>query len=597
MSSVILFFRRKENWPIFVFPLLLMLWAQFGAPALGLASFTSAMLPTSPYLGALPSGAVGSPIAPRVVVVVVDGLRLDTSRQMPFLNSLRAQGADRALQVGEMSFSLPGWTVIGTGAWQEQSGVNSNLRKDPLTLDTIFLAAKRKGLTTALVGSKDWGQLYTTGVDVTRVIPDPAGAYYNLQLIRQNDEEMTALAVAALRSKPNLTLIHLPGPDNASHGFGGASKETAEIAQQIDAELSRIMGAVDLSETAFFLTSDHGHIDRGGHAGGEPDVLNVPLVSLGKGIKPGQYPKALQADIAPTVAVLLGTAIPSHNQGDALLDEVDAPDAIKAARVVDNAKQIAGRYEAMLQVIGSATGVDRQFLMHAEEALKAQNYSDAAAAAKASSDNARSRWAASRESRLNQERLTRLPLALLILTPFLLYIWWWRRARWSWRAPLAGAVTYFLVWNLIFFVVRRLYYSISLFNTEDNIRPFITARVIDAVIALLIAMLVVGLLCWRKPGISAARNAVNAMFVVEAALVTQILIFHVLWDVTPSWYLPDFLWGFKYYMDVYQTSAFWPLPFLPLAALLPIFTVFVAVAANRLVGRFARGPKPRVAPL
>src|SRR5262245_53420089 len=126
MSAVLDFFRRPRNLPILIIPLLLLLWSRFVAPGLGERSFTSVSLYQSPYLGELPLGEAGTPVTTNVVLVVVDGLRLDTSRQLPTLNQLREQGADRVAIVGEPSFSRPGYTVMMTGGWQEQDGVTTN---------------------------------------------------------------------------------------------------------------------------------------------------------------------------------------------------------------------------------------------------------------------------------------------------------------------------------------------------------------------------------------------------------------------------------------------------------------------------------------
>ena len=89
----------------------------------------------------------GQPVVKKVIFIVIDALRDDTSRKLPALNRLREQGASRVAVVGQPSFSLPGWTVMGTGAWQEQSGFTTNFPERHLDIDTIFLAAKREGLT------------------------------------------------------------------------------------------------------------------------------------------------------------------------------------------------------------------------------------------------------------------------------------------------------------------------------------------------------------------------------------------------------------------------------------------------------------------
>ncbi len=101
MSRLVAFVRRRENWPILIIPLMLMLWARLGAIPLGVATYDSALLYNSPYRETIVPGRAGDPIARQVVIVVVDGLREDVSHQMPSLNALRQQGADRTIMTPE----------------------------------------------------------------------------------------------------------------------------------------------------------------------------------------------------------------------------------------------------------------------------------------------------------------------------------------------------------------------------------------------------------------------------------------------------------------------------------------------------------------
>ena len=154
-------------------PVGLLVWAGFVAPVLVRESFYSLVYFDSPYQAALPARRAGEAIAEQVVIVVLDGLRVDASQRMPTLNQMRALGADRVALVGQPSLSKPGWTIIGTGAWPEQSSITSNFTEKDIALDTLFLAAKRKGLTTALVGMGWWHQLYPRGVDYDQTFSPP----------------------------------------------------------------------------------------------------------------------------------------------------------------------------------------------------------------------------------------------------------------------------------------------------------------------------------------------------------------------------------------------------------------------------------------
>ncbi len=603
MSRLIAFFRRIENWPILIIPVVLLLWAQLGAPSLGLATFDSLSYYNSPYRGhsplveKLPDGKPGEPIAKHVVLIVIDALREDTSHKMPVVDKLRGQGASRVSVVGQPSLSLPGWTVIGTGAWQEQSGFTTNFPLNAEDLDTLFLSAKRSGLKTALVGSAEWSQLFDQGVDVRDT---PKASYSNekeeyedMDNILAYDTQLGQSGLEALKQQPDFALLYFTGVDRAGHGYGGTSQQYLNAALLDDKYIGQFMDQIDLTDTAVLITSDHGQVDTnwdggGGHGGWEPVVLHTPLVAVGKGVKPGQYPDARQADIAPTIAALLGIAIPTHNQGTVLTDMLDAPDAVKAARLVDNADQIATRYQAMIAVTGSKAVVDRQPLTQAQDKLKSGDAAGAQALALQSMDANRALFDAARASRLAGERWLRLLGALWLLLPVGLYGWVWARARWSWKAPVLVGLGVLIALPLIYLVVRGLTYSLTMFNRDSEIETFLTGRVIDALIVLLVATLVVAV--WRRkagPG-EVARDTVHMMGVVGAGLMVQILVFFVLWGVQFDWVLPDTVLGFKYYIDVFTSTVFWPLIYLPVAALLPLLAMGVAALAAWIEGRMRR---------
>lgn len=572
---------RKEIAHLLLVPIVLLAWARLGAPQLTLYSWDAVAKYQSPYLSAIAPGQEGDAVSRRVVVVVVDALRADASRTLPAINRLREIGAERTARAGQPSLSYPTWTTIGTGAWQELNGVTTNFYKRDILVDTIFEAAKRKGLTTAIVGAgSGWPQLYARGVDINIGIEGPSDPYSDLQGVRRQDDQIEATALRVLaEKKPDLLLIHLAEPDNAGHARGAASREYADAIATIDARIGRLVAALDLRDTTILVTGDHGMLDRGGHGGWEREVLTVPLVAAGAGIRPGRYAEATQADIAPTVAVLLGTSIPAHNQGRPLFDMLDLPEGLRARRAVDAAAQLRERYAQYARVIGAAPFAHLQ-LEQAREALAAGQTEKAYQAAAADTEATWKQAASAKAARLTRERLARLPIALLVMLLFAAYMAVVVRARWDWRAPLAGTAVYTLIYQGLYFG-RGYKWSLSAFNTEEQIMRFFTERTVDAMIALLLAAIVVGVLSRHRAPLAVAVNAVTMSFMVAWWLAFQIGIFYVLYNTSFAWYLPDLTIGFKYYLDVLQTGAFWPLTPAPLLIVLP----FAALGARWVAAR------------
>ena len=101
--------------------------------------------------------ALGIPNTRSVVIVLIDGLRYDTSMNtdvMPFLNQLRSRGASAVMHSQPPSYSAPGYSVILTGAWPDLSdGPAMNLEYANIptfTQDNLYSAAHRAGLSTAI---------------------------------------------------------------------------------------------------------------------------------------------------------------------------------------------------------------------------------------------------------------------------------------------------------------------------------------------------------------------------------------------------------------------------------------------------------------
>ena len=577
----------KKIASLVVVPLFLMLWARFGAQNLTLYTFNALSDYKSEYTAPIAPGKPGDAATNQLVIIVVDALRADVSRSMTNLNALRAKGADRTLQIGEPSLSYPGWTVIGTGAWQEQSGVTLNFYKGDIKVDTIFESAKRKGLTTALAGAGNgWTMLYARGVDASYGSKGPSDPYSNLPAVRREDDDIETNALKILKeNKPNLMLIHFIEADDAGHAKGGTSAEYKDAAMAMDARISHIASVLDLNQTTLIVTADHGQIDTGGHGGGESVVLTVPFVAVGKGIKPGKYDPGTLADIAPTIAALIGASIPAHSQGLPMFDALDLSANVRAQRAVDTAQEIADRYAQIAKVYG-ASSFEHKKLDEAKQALTVNNADAAYQAALADIQSTRAQAASAKDARLNGERLARLPMGLLVLLPFAIYLIIILRANWDWRSPLVGLVVYIVVYNALFFG-RGYTWSLSALNSEDQMVAFFTARTVDAMIGLLVATLVVGVLNRRASIYNTALNTLNMAFFVAGTLALQIVLFYVLYDVSFAWYLPNLTLGFKYYLDVLQTSAFWPLVYVPLLALLP----FIALGTRWVAARVPMGKR------
>lgn len=567
---------------LIIVPAVLVVWGLFFATQLAASSYWSFVSYQTPYRGEGDPGRADEALSSHVIVVVTEGLRLDQSQQMPNVNTLRARGAARVMRVGLPSLSLPGWTVIGTGAWQEQHGQTTNLNAHPTPMDSIFVETRRKGLNTALVGASGWEVLFKGQLDAVFIKPDPQNALQEPDAARRQDDAIEANALKLLKqNSPNLLLIHFTAVERAYRAFGVFSAEGQRAREDVDARLGRLLQNIDLSQTTLIFTADHGNLDRGGHGGAEEVVLNVPFVAAGRGIRQGQYDLAQQADIAPTLAVLLGTSLPTDNQGDVLFDMLDMLPPAKAQRAVDWAQQIVDRYTTIANVIGVGT-VEHPKLNEAKGALAADSYDAAFHAAQAEVNATREAAIAFREGRLQTERLYRTPPFLLFLLPLALYAWLMSKLGWEFRRPLLGALAYFVIFYALFFG-RGYSFSLSMLNAEMDVVSWFAARMVDAIGTLALMAVLMGILSRNDDLETTVRNVINSAFFIAAALWFQVCIFYWLYDFSWPWFIPDQSLAFKFYLDLLQTGAFMTTsPPIPTVLLLPFVAVGVRWLRHRL---------------
>ncbi len=260
----------------------------------------------------------GSPLSSSVTILLVDGLRLDASRRMPTLNALRGQGADVEAQVGTPSFSRPGRATVAVGAPPAIHGVTTNRQKRAVPLDNIIRRVGALGGTCRIAGSKIWSGLF--GADIARCgeyradeAKEGPGAFVRqVPSVRASQEAGVAFVLA---QPAMLRIADIISTDFAAHEYGGTSPEYFAEVQRADALLAGMVKTLDLTRETLVVTADHGHRDAGGHGGEEAEVLAVPIVLVGAGIKPATTARASQADIAPTVAALLGAALPTASSG------------------------------------------------------------------------------------------------------------------------------------------------------------------------------------------------------------------------------------------------------------------------------------------
>jgi hypothetical protein len=216
---------------------------------------------------------------------------------------------------------------------------------------------------------------------------------------------------------------------------------------------------------------------------------------------------------------------------------------------VDTARQLDLFYTRYLSVLGGSPYVGGE-LTEADQALTQGDHDTAYDRATAFASAIRRHAEDARQSRLWRARLGRLPIILLVLVLPALYLAFCPRKR-DLLVPLIGAATYFLLYHGYFFI-RGFAWSLSTFNEEYLMAGFLQQRVIEGAACVLIGAIVVGILMRGKTILETAMAAVNMSFLVGLALLLQVGLFYWLYGLQWNWFLPDFRWGMKYYLDLLQ---------------------------------------------
>jgi hypothetical protein len=510
----------------------------------------------SPFIDAeLPQARAGEQLTPRLVLVIVDGMGVAAIEEMPGLQALRGYGADVVAVTPQPSLSYPTWTTILSGAPPQVSGVTTNWYEGPVEVETLIDTAVDAGLATVVVGTASFETLYGAERANGTHLEDWHGEDY---ASGRFVDEALELAEAV---DPSFMLVYLPDLDEVGHDHGADSEEYRQMADRIDGDIGRLVSALQNETTTFVICADHGHIATGGHGGWEEEVTDTVAIFVGEDIAV-QQAEIVQADIAPTISALLGIPSPRNAVGaipeGILLAEgmdVRAPARQQRAQAVSSfVEVVSGSPAAVGMLVG---GTDEEVDEVMERVV---------------------------DERLADERAERLTLALGVVAATLLVLA--VVGVLSWRAlvaALAGVAGYYLVYNLLFFIVHGFDWSLSAFNSEDLIQAFMNGRVIEGALSGLAGAAIAGVvypLLRRSPvgprgshlpgwlGLGAAT-----VLAIQATLVWQVAWYVWAWGVSVEWLIPDLRWGFKYDLDLLQLTG------LGAAAL-------VAPVVTLLVGRY-----------
>jgi Type I phosphodiesterase / nucleotide pyrophosphatase len=278
-------------------------------------------IPSTP--AQLPAGS-GAGLAPtdRVRVVLVDGLAAASTRDLPAWRAVCDRGLTLDVDVGFPTVSLPVEVALWTGLTQQQTGI-------VMRSDHPLVPPLAHGIAADVPGSRavaeDHGWIVRSlGFADVRPPPDPTdasnvkdaepAAWRALWLSRAHD---------AVASDARLAFVHVLRVDTMGHRVGRASPAYAATAGDADAIVDTLVAAAP--DARWFLLSDHGHLDDGGHGGEERELRRVQACIAGPGVAHGNGGPIHIVDVARALADSLGVTLDSRALGRPLAGALAAP--------------------------------------------------------------------------------------------------------------------------------------------------------------------------------------------------------------------------------------------------------------------------------
>ena len=503
----------------------------------------------------IPGQSFGEPLGERVVFVLIDALRYDTSMKtdvMPVLNQLRSQGASAKMHSQPPSYSAPGYGSLLTGAWPYLSDAPAfNLDYEniyPLTQDNIFSSAKRHGLKTAVSGFYWFEKLIPTrALDIGYFTPDED----------QNADRMVVdAALPWLQSDQyDLILIHLDQVDYAGHHEGGPQDEHwDQAANRADNLLAEIIAELDFSKDTLVVCSDHGQIDQGGHGGHDEITLIEPFVMVGSGIKRGVYDDIYMVDVAPTISALAGINLPATTQGRVLEEMLLLPANTRAELKKETARQQSRLLAAYATAIGQPLPDEAT---HANPNTTVAQYQQAL-------ENVQ-------ESRLTRERTIRFAIAAAVFVILIIILW--RSKPKGWFNLLLGAVTFTVLFHLAYVTFGQGLYS---YSTVISPTQILLVNGIFTFISLAITLLLFTFQNWIVMDVR--QNYIKILDLTFFIMLFTSLPFiaHVLWNgLFSTWMLPDLMIHYLALLSLIQVF------FISIGVLLLGITILIIFLSRR----------------
>lgn len=281
----------------------------------------------------------------KLLLVGIDGLRIDDALlpgAAPHLAAFVARGRLHPVTMEVPTISGPGWSSLLTGATHAEHGVFDNsfhghtLHRNADFLSRAYFADQSRSTFVAtswppIADPQGPGPIISSRTDQQRIgqhrIVIRDGETYGY---RVTDGDVAAAArYAVVNEGPDASFVYLGEVDEAGHLYGGTSAEYAAAVLRVDERLGLILDALAArvervdEDWLVGVTTDHGHLDSGGHGGAEP-VLTRSFLALAHYAGASVDAATTPAPTTTTTPTAENTTEPGHDE-NATIQPWDVP--------------------------------------------------------------------------------------------------------------------------------------------------------------------------------------------------------------------------------------------------------------------------------
>ena len=278
------------------------------------ATATVTLTPTLTFTPTQTITPTPAPLARRVLILSIDGLRPDAIALAPMstLTALMYSGAySLSARTIYPSSTLPAHTSMLSGTCPKKHGVNWNdylPENGYAQVIDIFDIAHAAGLKTVMY----------VGKEKLRQITEPSSTDI-FEYINDRDLVITEKLIENFPADFDLMFIHFPTADAMGHVYGWLSGEQLSVLYRADQAFGKLFAELDArglrEETLIIITADHGGHSTT-HGSSMPEDMTIPWIALGAGVQPMQITTPVQTvDTAATIAFALGLPIPPEWDG------------------------------------------------------------------------------------------------------------------------------------------------------------------------------------------------------------------------------------------------------------------------------------------